>query len=79
MVFVVFEFLGARSTMEIGADQEIHRVCQTYVFHVFYPLPGPGTSPIRFVRKIRAILRYSCVRSSDVVSKLALGQLVFDV
>ena len=34
---------------------------------VFYLLPGPGTSPIRFVLKIRAILKYLCVRSSDVV------------
>ena len=43
----------------------------------FYPLPGPGNSPIRFVSKIRAFLRYVCVRSSDAVSKLALGQFVF--
>ena len=48
-------------------------------FIVSCTLPGPGTSPIRFVPKIRAILRYVCVRSSDVVSKLALGQFVSNV
>ena len=47
--------------------------------HCFYLLLGPGTNPIRFVLKIRVILRYLCVRSSDVVSKLGLGELVFDV
>lgn len=36
-------------------------------FIVLYPFPGPGTSPIRFVSKIRAILEYLCVRSSDIV------------
>ena len=46
-------------------------------FIVFYPLLGPGTSPIRFVSKTVALLEYLCVRSSDVVSELALGQ--FDV
>jgi len=40
---------------------------------VFYPLPGPGTSPIRCVSKFPAILDYVCVRSSDVIPKLALG------
>ena len=48
-------------------------------FNCFYPLLGPGTSPIRFVSEIRAILKYLCIRSSDVVSKLALGRFVFDV
>ena len=46
-------------------------------FIVFDVLPGPGTSPIQFVSEVYAILEYLCVRSSDVVSKLALGQFVF--
>ena len=48
-------------------------------FIVSYPLPGAGTSPIGFVSKVRIILMYLCVRSSDKVSKLALGQFVLDV
>jgi len=36
MLFVVFEFLGARSTMEIGADQYIYvsyiYICIIYIY-----------------------------------------------
>jgi len=46
---------------------------------VFHPFPGPGTSPSRFVSKIPAILKCLCVRSSHVVSKLALGQFALDL
>ena len=46
------------------------------LFIVFYPLPIPEISPNRFVSEIPAILKYLCIRSSDVVSKLALGQFV---
>jgi len=42
------------------------RTGQTYVFYRCYMFPGPGTSPIRFVSEIRAILKYVCVRSSAV-------------
>jgi len=38
----------------------------TYIFMLFTRLQIPGTSPIRFVSKIRAILTYLCVRSSVV-------------
>ena len=48
-------------------------------FIVFLQLPGPGTSPIRFVSEIRAIVGYLCVRGADAVSKLALGQFGLDV
>ena len=36
-------------------------------FDVFYPISGPGTGPIGFVSKFRAILMYLCVQNSDVV------------
>ena len=39
---------------------------QTYVF-MFFPFSSPGPSPTRFDSKIRAILMYLCVRSSDVI------------
>jgi len=35
MVFVGFEFLGARSTMEIGADQEMRKVvCDSVIIMI---------------------------------------------